>query len=135
MKGISTVIATILMLMITIALAGTAYLYISGAFTQQTQGLEVIDSFCSGGNAVTITVSNVGTNAISANTIRCIQTAPPGDAVGGCTATAGTLPHVAVDPGTTLSISDTCVSTGPRSCVYRLTPPSGRSIVATTSCT
>lgn len=30
MKGISTVVATILMLMITIALAGTAYLYIKG---------------------------------------------------------------------------------------------------------
>jgi flagellin-like protein len=36
MKGISTVVATILMLMITIALAGTAYMYITGVFTSKT---------------------------------------------------------------------------------------------------
>jgi len=35
-KGISAVIATILMLMITIALAGLAYMYISGIFTART---------------------------------------------------------------------------------------------------
>ncbi len=60
MKGISTVIATILMLMITIGLAGTAYLYISGAFTQQLQGLELVDEFCQGGTTAVITFKNSG---------------------------------------------------------------------------
>lgn len=135
MKGISTVIATILMLMITIALAGTAYLYISGAFTQQTQGLELIDVFCTGGNAVTLSVRNLGTDSISANTIRCLQTAPSGELAGACTSTPATLTHAAIPPGTTLELTDTCGGAGPRSCVYRLTPSSGRGIVGTTSCT
>jgi flagellin-like protein len=47
MKGVSAVIATILMLMITIALAGTAYMYISGVFTRQTSVvLAISDSEC-----------------------------------------------------------------------------------------
>jgi len=35
MKGISAVVATVLLLVITIALAGTAYLYFNGVFTRQ----------------------------------------------------------------------------------------------------
>jgi flagellin-like protein len=47
MKGVSAVIATILMLMITIALAGTAYMYISGVFTARTGVvLSISDSLC-----------------------------------------------------------------------------------------
>ncbi len=36
MKAISSVIASILMLLVTIAIAGTAYMYITGVFTRQT---------------------------------------------------------------------------------------------------
>ena len=47
MKGVSTVIATILMLMITIALAGVAYIYISGVMkgTAEKQ-IKVVDVTC-----------------------------------------------------------------------------------------
>jgi len=64
-RGVSAVIATILMLMITIALAGMAYMYISGIFTSSTLGLEVIDAYCTGGTA-TWTVKNSGTSDIAA---------------------------------------------------------------------
>ncbi|MEM5790898.1 MAG: archaellin/type IV pilin N-terminal domain-containing protein [Candidatus Aenigmatarchaeota archaeon] len=55
MKGVSTVIATILMLMITIALAGIAYIYISGVMTgTASKQIKVLDVTCtdSGGTAV-----------------------------------------------------------------------------------
>lgn len=131
MKGISPVIATILMLMITIALAGTAYLYISGAFQAQTQGIEVISADCTG-NTVTFSVRNIGTTAISSLT--CLQTAPSGDAVGNCQATAQTV-TISIGPGTTSTFNDTCSGSGGRSCVYRITPPVGRSVQATAFCT
>lgn len=144
MKGISTVIATILMLMITIALAGTAYLYISGAFTQQLQGLEALDSFCSGGVQARISIRNVGTSDISffngpctlsgtvwsCGSVRITRTAGLGVAgIGGDDTT--------IAPGTTATISDSgCTTTGnPSTCVYRVVPPSGRTVVATVSCT
>ena len=134
MKGISEVIATILMLMITLAISGTAYVFISGAFTQQTQGMELVDVFCIGGNAATITIRNLGTNAVSANTIRCLQTSPASETTGACTNTSATLTHAAIPPGTTLDLTDTCAGSGARTCVYRITPPSGRSVVAVVSC-
>lgn len=60
-KGISTVIATILMLMITIGLGGTAYLFISGTFTSKTAAtFEVIDEV----NGI-VTIRNSGTETIT----------------------------------------------------------------------
>ncbi|MEM5814143.1 MAG: LamG-like jellyroll fold domain-containing protein, partial [Candidatus Aenigmatarchaeota archaeon] len=60
-KGISTVIASVLMLMIVIALAGTAYLYISGTFTSKTATtFEIIESVND-----TVTIRNSGTEAIT----------------------------------------------------------------------
>jgi len=66
MKGISTVVATILMLMITIALAGVAYMYITGVFNVQTAvSLSVNSNTSCVGNLVTVGVSNSGTAASS----------------------------------------------------------------------
>ncbi|MBU5537369.1 MAG: hypothetical protein KQA38_02280 [Candidatus Aenigmarchaeota archaeon] len=60
-KGISTVIASVLMLMIVIALAGTAYLYISGTFTSKTATtFEIIESVND-----TVTIRNSGTESIT----------------------------------------------------------------------
>jgi len=52
MKGVSTVIATILMLMITIALAGMAYIYISGVMTgAAAKQIKVLDVTCTNNTA------------------------------------------------------------------------------------
>lgn len=60
MKGISTVLATLLMLIITIALAGVAYAYISGIFqTKATKLINVVDSSCSANTGFFITVKNL----------------------------------------------------------------------------
>jgi flagellin-like protein len=70
MKGISTVIATLLMLLITIALAGMAYVYISGVFTGRTsKTIAVIDAGCIAGTSYYVTVRNLDTtNTIAATT-------------------------------------------------------------------
>ena len=66
MKGVSAVIATILMLMITIALAGTAYMYISGVFSARTAVVMAIsDSECNASH-IKVFVRNDGTTASSA---------------------------------------------------------------------
>ncbi len=62
MKGVSAVIATILMLMITIALAGTAYMYITGVFTGKTaKTITIIDATCRAGTSYMVTVKNLDT--------------------------------------------------------------------------
>ena len=63
MKAVSTVIATLLMLIITIALAGVAYTYISGVFTARTAvALSVEDAFCDPNlNKIYVVVRNDGT--------------------------------------------------------------------------
>lgn len=60
-RGISTVIASILMLMIVVGLGGTAYLFISGTFTGKTATtFEVIDEVNG-----TVTIRNSGTETIT----------------------------------------------------------------------
>jgi hypothetical protein len=77
MKGIAAIIATILMLMITIGLTGTAYLYISGFFGSRTSVVLSFDqaSNCNA-NAFTVYVRNDGTGV--ANNINIDLTFPNG---------------------------------------------------------
>ncbi|MEK6909844.1 MAG: archaellin/type IV pilin N-terminal domain-containing protein [Candidatus Aenigmatarchaeota archaeon] len=147
MRGISTVIATILMLMITIGLAGTAYLYISGAFTQQTQGIDLVDAFCTGGIIANVSFRNLGTTDISFANGDCTpSTGSPTScgsigvtrtSGGGTASIDGINEDTTIEPGTAASFGDSgCATSGnPITCIYRITPPSGRSVVATVSCT
>lgn len=144
MKGISEIIATILMLMITLAISGTAYIFISGAFTQQTQGLEVVDAYCQDGSpdVVNLIVRNLGTSGISTSGMTITQTNPPDDD------DPATPPNPnpqapnkvwvgnpsSIAPGTTATFTDACEGSAPRSCIYRVLPPAGRSIIASISC-
>lgn len=65
MKGVSAIIATILMLVITIGLAGTAYVYISGMLTGKTSStISIIDYSCAQGTnvkVINLVISNDGT--------------------------------------------------------------------------
>lgn len=59
-KGISTIIATLLMLVMTIALAGIAYSYISGTFTARaSKQIAAIDASCKASTAYYVTVRNL----------------------------------------------------------------------------
>ena len=60
-KGVSAIIATILLLMITIGLAGMAYVFMSGMMTGRTsKTITVLDASCTH-NIITIVISNDGT--------------------------------------------------------------------------
>jgi flagellin-like protein len=83
MKGISTIIATILMLMITIALAGTAYMYINGVFSSRTAVVLSIDSstICNATNIIAA-VKNDGTSISGVITVTA--TSPSGVVAAPC---------------------------------------------------
>ena len=145
MKGVSAVIATILMLMITIALAGIAYMYISGIFTSKTAtGIEVVDTYCAGGNA-TITIRNIGTTSMDVGAAACglsscgamtvTRTSPSAFVVGD---TFAVSPAGPINPGTTFTLTDSAcstIATGARTCVYRLTAPGQSTLTANVYCT
>lgn len=92
MKGVSTVIATILMLMITIGLAGVAASYIFGWFAGETAVvLSIEDSECTV-TGVTVWVRNEGTETsgdvainFDTTTMSCSVTALAGGQLGNCT--------------------------------------------------
>jgi FlaG/FlaF family flagellin (archaellin) len=66
MKGISTIIATIIMVVITIGLISVAYLYMSGLITSRTtQNIQLADAFCRASDKhLIVLVKNIGTNSI-----------------------------------------------------------------------
>jgi FlaG/FlaF family flagellin (archaellin) len=71
MRGISDVIAMLLMLVITIGLVGVAYSYITGVFTARTSVTLSIDSqnsYCNSTHLV-VAVRNDGTNPSGAVTV------------------------------------------------------------------
>jgi flagellin-like protein len=66
-KGVSAVIATILLLMITIALAGTAYVYMTNLLKNRTsKTITLLDASCTG-NLITLVISNDGALTIDGN--------------------------------------------------------------------
>jgi len=68
MKGISTIIATIVFVVITIALVSTAYLFFGGLLTSWTS--KTIDIIHAKGHSITI--RNLGTDTIDADEIKVI---------------------------------------------------------------
>jgi flagellin-like protein len=117
MKGISTVLATILLLMITLALIGMAAGFIFGWWGRASQGIEYTGGArCIEGepDQVQIPIRNIGTIN---QTVEVTQTAPAGD-----TADPNSI---TIEPGQTKIYTDNCTGTGSRFCVYTFTPKMG----------
>ena len=68
LKGISAIIATLLILVITLGLAGLAYTYIKMIFTTRMATLSLVDSYCYGSEGYAI-IKNEGTTPINTSTI------------------------------------------------------------------
>ena len=69
-RGISTIIAAILLLIITIGLASTAYLFITGfLYSQTSKTIQVLTADCTNKN-ITLVVSNQGTDRIEDGEIK-----------------------------------------------------------------
>jgi flagellin-like protein len=120
MKGVSAVIATILMLMITIALAGTAYLYISGVFGSKTSSAIAFDttSRCNADSFI-VYVRNDGTGV--ANNINFDITYPDGKTM----TSVCTLPQV--NAGSTSSANCPRLGKGATAGTYTVAAYSGTS--------
>jgi FlaG/FlaF family flagellin (archaellin) len=103
MKGISDVIAMLLMLVITIGLVGLAYSYISGVFTAKTAVvLSIVPeaSSCTS-DTITVAVRNDGTTASSSVTVTVTS---PGGNKGSCSISSippGQQASCNIDRGTT----------------------------------
>jgi len=83
MKGVSTVIATLLMLIITIALAGLAYSYISGVIGGKTNVVLSVSeqTACSTAGIITVYLKNDGTSPIGEDKISISGQTPSGTAI------------------------------------------------------
>ena len=136
MKGISTVVATILMLVITIALAGTAMMYMRSTVQQTTQGIQVLGTTCSNSN-VTMTIKNIGTINTTINHTNCIQMTPAA-AAGTCTFTLPTpfpTGGVVLEPGVAADFTEQCGTPGTsKTCIYKIIPGAGQSVDVSVFC-
>lgn len=121
MKGISTVLATILLLMITLALVAMAAGFIFGWWGRASQGIEYpggatcteVDNV---NDTVNIPIRNIG--SIS-QTVEVSQLAPSADKV-------VDNPTIIIEPGQTLTFQDNCTQSGTsRFCVYEFKPKMG----------
>jgi len=66
MKGVTPIVAIIILLLITIALAGAAYTYLSTYFQGVTgKATQIIDAFCTAGTTTKIVIRNIGTQQLS----------------------------------------------------------------------
>lgn len=74
-KGITPIIAIIILLLITIALAGAAWSYISVYWSSITgRNIMIIDGFCTGGTTANIIIKNTGTLKVALSDIEIINT-------------------------------------------------------------
>ena len=133
MKGISPIISIIILLLITVSLAASAWMYISGYWSGLTAtGVEITSTICSGGTTAVIYVRNIGTTNINLTNGLDIERVD----------NAGRTPSYTYDPeiigpGETGKIKDTnCTASGiQQRCSYDVVHvPSGRLYQAYTTC-
>ncbi|MEM5794571.1 MAG: archaellin/type IV pilin N-terminal domain-containing protein [Candidatus Aenigmatarchaeota archaeon] len=135
MKGISTVLATILLLMITLALVGMAAGFIFGWWGRAQQVVEQVGSGECREQAVDdekdlVIIKLRNPSPTSPVTIDIVQTAPSTTD----TKINSSLTNwketekftTTIEPGQTFDFQDVCEGSGTdRSCVYKVTPPTG----------
>ena len=99
-KGITPIIAIIVLLLITVALAGTAWTYLSGYMNTLTgYSYEVSDRFCTGTTTAVIMLRNSGTLSIDTSELIVIDSSTGNTVAGsgwtaadGSALTGGMLP-------------------------------------------
>ena len=143
-KGITPIIAVIILLLITVALAGMAWAFLSGYFTGMTaKNIQLIDYSCAGGTTRVI-FRNAGTQTIdittpcttSGSVFSCgdLTVVKTEGAVG--TGTRTIEPAANINKGTTATFIETLAPSGTNT--YRFTTPTGAAgpspNVATVNC-
>ena len=140
-KGITPIIAVIILLLITVALAGLAWTFLSGYFTGMTaQNIQLIDYSCAG-NTVRVIIRNAGSQSITMTSPCTISTSVA--TCGSLTViresnfnTAPTLSLTPVPAGSTTTFTETGVSAGTHTYRFSTTTGAGGPSpnVATVSC-
>lgn len=115
MKGITPIIAIIILLLITISLAGAAWSYMSMIFGGVTQKTIVVSGFyCTEGDTANVLVRNMGTMVVSVDQITITDST-------GAAVTDGTWTDIegaaitTISPGYTVRFSHDCDAY----CTYR----------------
>jgi flagellin-like protein len=98
-KGITPIIAIIVLLLITVALAGAAWTYLSSFWTGMTaRNIEVTDAFCVQRQYAVVYVRNTGTQIIDTSDITVIDPTTGTGPGGSWLAIASDTPVTSVDP-------------------------------------
>jgi len=133
MKGVSTIIATILMLVIVISMSAFAFTYMTGIFTRETAVVLSVDDMTScSGTSITVMIDNSGTSSVDATKVWLSGTNAAGGAITGayCNTTAGAT----ISAGSTYQCSSTLTGTGGFNTV-KVKDPTGRTRSAAIQCT
>jgi len=134
MKGVSTIIATILMLVIVISMSAFAFTYMTGIFTTTTAVVLNVDdtSYCSGttGTTIYVMIDSSGTSTVDANKVRIsgINANGVNIAEQPCSATS-----VTINASSVYQCTNTLVGTAGFNTV-KVKDPSGRSHSAVVQC-
>ncbi len=116
-KGITPIIAIIMLLLITIALAGAAYSYISIYWTSITgKNIQITTGYCTGGTTANIIIRNMGTLEVTLGDIEIIETTTGTPITEkNWTSVDGTQVIETLEPGKTGKFNATCSGY----CTYR----------------
>ena len=147
-KGITPIIAILMLLFITIALAGTAWTFMNQYFTQTVgKNLQISDSFCQGGTTAKVILRNVGTESINIGTCATSMSGTEvscGDVTvirrdGGNLNSATFVPQGGgnvVQPQGLVTLTDlNCTSSGvSNTCIYRFVVGSVGAVQSTVTC-
>jgi flagellin-like protein len=132
-KGITPIIAVIILLLITVALAGMAWAFLNNYFVGLTgKTISVVDYSCLTGGTAQIIIRNSGTDTISLSPpVTCQQGLINGATVS-CgdltitktsgTITNGNLSTASIAKEQSVTFTDSCAAT---SCTYRFVTSSG----------
>jgi FlaG/FlaF family flagellin (archaellin) len=121
-KGISTIIAVILLLIITIALSGTAYMFISNLMgSRMEKVVALLDATCNN-NALLIVLRNDGTKQITGNDLKIL--------VNNVDRTLCYQNLVTINPGTSIASSNTTAAGCPVGTMGGLSGSTGLLIVS-----
>jgi flagellin-like protein len=123
-KGISTIIATILLVIITISLVGTVYIFFSGLLHSLIQGVKIGSISCKADGNINIIIRNIGTDPITHLTVDQIE--PADDEANDW---EGIL-----EAGEITVYTDVCLGQALRRCTYLIIPNSGRGTKAGVTC-
>ncbi|MBN2043234.1 MAG: hypothetical protein JW754_05535 [Candidatus Aenigmarchaeota archaeon] len=142
-KGITPIVSIIILLLITIGLAASAYTFLSGFLGGYTRGsVMIVDSYCQGMTTTTIKLRNAGTEEMSLGDCNSVFSGADKDCgsltvsrTDGQPMSNAKFSGASIKPQQLTTFTDTCASgTESRTCTYRIVGSGLGAITATVNC-